>query len=448
MGLYVERSLEMLIGLLGVLKAGAAYVPLDPKYPKERIAWVLEDTQVPVILTQRALVSSLPSQTGRVICLDDPDLWLVKPPPSEPAGVTPRNLAYVIFTSGSNGRPKGVMVEHRNVVNFFTGMDESLAFQTPGTWLAVTSICFDISVLELFWTLSRGFKVIIQSEADYASSTVRKMDFSLFYFAADASESVQDKYRLLLEGAKFADRRGFAAVWTPERHFHEFGGLYPNPALTSAAIAAITSNIAIRAGSVVLPLHNPIRVAEEWAVVDNLSGGRVGLSFASGWHRNDFALAPENWPDRKEIMFRGIETIRKLWRGESVTARNAASEEIQVRIFPAPLQREPPIWITAAGNIETFRMAGQIGANLLTNLLGQKVEDLAEKIAAYRESRRLHGHPGNGHVTLMLHTFVGSRKKQVRATVRKPFIDYLKTSTELVQQARWEFPAFALVWGN
>ena len=101
--------------------------------------------------------------------------------------------------------------------------------------------------------------------------------------------------RLLLDGARFADDHGFEAVWTPERHFHAFGGLYPNPSMTSAAIAAITHG-AFRAGSVVLPLHHPIRVAEEWAVVDNLSRGRVGISFASGWQPNDFVLHPEHTP--------------------------------------------------------------------------------------------------------------------------------------------------------
>ena len=104
----------------------------------------------------------------------------------------------------------------------------------------------------------------------------RPIDFSLFYFAADAAEAAGGKYRLLLEGAKYADEHGFSAVWTPERHFHPFGGLYPNAALTGAAVAAVTRRIGIRAGSVVLPLHNPIRVAEEWSVVDNLSNGRVG----------------------------------------------------------------------------------------------------------------------------------------------------------------------------
>src|SRR5690606_26160226 len=140
----------------------------------------------------------------------------------------------------------------------------------------VTSISFDISVLELFWTLTRGFKVVILSdaaklpglaEAKRASAAQKKvMDFSLFYFASEDSERTagilpaagegrQDaggaessRYRLLLEGARFADRHGFKAVWTPERHFHSFGGLYPNPAVVGAAIAAVTERVEIRAG--------------------------------------------------------------------------------------------------------------------------------------------------------------------------------------------------------
>jgi natural product biosynthesis luciferase-like monooxygenase protein len=452
-GIFMKRSVEMMIALLGTLKSGAAYLPLDPSFPAERLGWMLEDTRAPIVITQRDLEKALPHAAGaRVLSLDGPEQAELRAEPSgNPANeIQPQDLAYVIFTSGSTGRPKGVMIEHRNVTNFFAGMDDSLQFREAGTWLAVTSISFDISVLELFWTLARGFKVVIQEEAWSAperdrapAATSRKMDFTLFYFSADASESPGNKYRLLLEGARFADQNGFTAVWTPERHFHAFGGLYPNPSLTSAAIATITSRVQLRAGSVVLPLHNPVRVAEEWSVVDNLSGGRVGLSFASGWHANDFALLPENYRARKDLTFQGIETIRRLWRGEAVKTRNGVGEEIDVRIFPAPLQPDPPIWVTAASSVETFRMAGEIGANLLTNLLGQKVEDLAGKIDAYRAARRAHGHAGNGIVSLMLHTFVGSTMEEVRGKVRQPFIDYLKTSTDLINQARWEFPAYA-----
>ncbi len=102
---------------------------------------------------------------------------------------------------------------------------------------------------------------------------IRHLEFSLYYFASVDGDETSEKYRLLLEGAKFADNHGFAAVWTPERHFHTFGGLYPNPSVRSAAIATITESIQIRAGSVVLPLHNPLRVAEEWTVVDTCPMG-------------------------------------------------------------------------------------------------------------------------------------------------------------------------------
>src|SRR5258708_28341355 len=156
----------------------------------------------------------------------------------------------------------------------------------------------------------------------------RRMDFSLFYFASAGAGECADKYRLLVEGAKFADTHGFSAVWTPERHFHEFGGLYPNPSVTSAALATVTERIQLRAGSVVLPLHDPLRVAEEWAVVDNLSHGRVAISFASGWQPNDFVLAPENYANRKAVMLRGIETVRRLWRGEKVRRRDGNGTEI------------------------------------------------------------------------------------------------------------------------
>ena len=107
--------------------------------------------------------------------------------------------------------------------------------------------------------------------------------FSLFFFSDNGSAVGTGKYDLLMRGAAFADQHGFSAVWTPERHFHRFGGLYPNPAILGAALATATTNVGIRAGSVVLPLHHPARIAEEWSVVDNLSGGRVGVAFASGW---------------------------------------------------------------------------------------------------------------------------------------------------------------------
>jgi natural product biosynthesis luciferase-like monooxygenase protein len=254
------------------------------------------------------------------------------------------------------------------------------------------------------------------------------LKFSLFFFSADGSKTTQDKYQLIFESAKYADAHGFSAVWTPERHFQDFGGLYPNPSVLSAALATITRRVEIRAGSVALPLHNPIRVAEEWSVVDNLSNGRVGISFASGWHLEDFALAPANYADRKEIMFRGIETIKRLWAGEAIKVRGADERELEIRIMPRPVRARLPIWITTSGSRATWVRAGAIGANILSGVKGDPRGELAQKIALYRDARARHGHdPQAGQVTVMLHTFIGPNTDEVKEQVRAPLTRYLRT---------------------
>ena len=463
-GVCLDRSEKMMVALLGILKAGAAYVPLDPTYPTKRLEFMVADSHLGTILTEERHRRRLPESDAATICLDTD--WSAVTDQQATAGdvaVDPSQLCYVIYTSGSTGTPKGVMVEHRNVVNFFAGMDESVGDgrdegagdNEARVWLAVTSLSFDISVLELFWTLARGYTVVLHAGeatapvpavADApaparAPAATTPIGFSLCYFAADQGEP-DDKYRLLLDGARFADRHGFEAVWTPERHFHAFGGLYPNPSVTSSALAMITDRIAIRAGSVVLPLHHPVRVAEEWSVVDNLSGGRVGIAFASGWMPNDFLIRPEGYADKKQVMLRDMDVVRRLWRGEAIEFPGAMDNEVEVSILPKPIQAELPYWITTAGNPETFAAAGRTGANLLTHLLGQSVAELAEKLDAYRQARAEAGHEGPGHVTLMLHTFVSDDLDSLKETVREPLKSYLSTATSLVKQYAWSFPAF------
>jgi natural product biosynthesis luciferase-like monooxygenase protein len=267
--------------------------------------------------------------------------------------------------------------------------------------------------------------------ADFAPAPVRpylrqKVDFSIFFFSADGNAEENQRYRLLLESARFADANGFAAIWTPERHFQAFGGLYPNPSVLSAALAMITQHVQIRAGSLVLPLHSPVRVAEDWALVDNLSHGRVGISFATGWHEHDYVIAPANYENRRELMFQNISLVRRLWAGEDVEIAGVGGKKVAVRTLPRPVQKELPFWVTVVST-RTWQRAGEVGANVLT-AFSTSLDELRQNIAAYRKARMENGHdPRTGIVSLMLHTYVGTDLNQVRAIVKEPLKAYLQT---------------------
>ncbi|WP_122072817.1 MupA/Atu3671 family FMN-dependent luciferase-like monooxygenase [Pseudophaeobacter sp. EL27] len=448
-GVYVKRSADLMVSALAVLKAGGAYVPLDPAYPRDRIAHYLSDSQASVVVTQEALRGELPATQAEIVTVDSlPVTEAVSE--NVTSAASGADLAYLIYTSGSTGTPKGVMVRQDNVANFFAAMDARIPHKAGDTWLAVTSLSFDISVLELFWTLSRGFKLVLSSDEsrlELSNGPIaisdRKMDFNLFYWGNDDGPGPR-KYHLLLEGAKFADAHGFNAVWTPERHFHAFGGPYPNPSVTGAAVAAVTNNLSVRAGSCVAPLHHPARVAEEWSVIDNLTNGRAGLGIAAGWQPDDFVLRPENTPPaNKPAMYECIETLRKLWRGEEVEFPRKDGSTHAVVTQPRPVSRELPVWVTTAGNPDTWREAGEIGANVLTHLLGQSIEEVGGKIRIYHDALRAAGHdPADFKVTLMLHSYLAETREESRRIAREPMKDYLRSAAGLIKQYAWAFPAF------
>ena len=253
------------------------------------------------------------------------------------------------------------------------------------------------------------------------------MQFSLYFFGHYPAEYHEDKYRLIIESARFADTNGFTALWLPERHFHAHGGFSPNPSVIAAALARETTRLQLRGGSVVLPLHHPVRVAEEWSVVDNLSGGRVGISIASGWHPNDFVFAPDAFENRRELALQHLATIQKLWRGEAMNFPTGGQKKLDVRLHPMPRQRELPVWLTCIHK-DSFIKAGELGAGVLGYLMNQTIEDVAEKVALYREALARNGHdPERGHVTILLHTFVGADPESARAIARGPLREYLRT---------------------
>ena len=175
-GLAVRRSAALPVALLGILKSGAAYLPLDPDHPRERSAFVIEDSEAQLFVADGDSAQRLGLDAARTIVME-------KMAEESSAALTPAgassDLAYLIYTSGSTGKPKGVMVTHRNVLNFFTGMDQRIPHEEGGRFLAVTSPSFDISVLELCWTLTRGFTVVLQ-DAGGAKSRSRLQPVLLF----------------------------------------------------------------------------------------------------------------------------------------------------------------------------------------------------------------------------------------------------------------------------
>ncbi|MFI6763069.1 MupA/Atu3671 family FMN-dependent luciferase-like monooxygenase [Micromonospora sp. NPDC050417] len=261
-------------------------------------------------------------------------------------------------------------------------------------------------------------------------------EFSVYFFGdyPGNGEGV-DPYESIVDTARYADQHGFHALWIPERHFHSFGGVFPNPVVLAAALARETSRVRLHAGSVVLPLHDPIRVAEEWSMVDRLSGGRVGIGCAPGWHAGDFVLAPENFGTHREVMYDHLDQVRRLWRGEPVRRTSGNGDTIEVRTLPRPVQAVPPMFVAVVGNPESYQRAAEHDLGVVTNLMSQSVEQLADNIVRYRKTRAAHGlDPQGGRVVVLVHTYLGEDARRARSEAFAPLRTYMRSSLSLFGQ--------------
>ena len=190
-GVCMERSIEMVAALLGILKAGGAYVPLDPDYPPDRLAFMLEDAQVPLLLTQERLVPMLPPHGAEVISLDKAWETLADdsgdPVASTASGAGPGDLAYVIYTSGSTGKPKGAMNTHRGICNRLLWMQDAYGLTASDRVLQKTPFSFDVSVWEFFWPLLTGAALVLarpraHGDSDYLANLIEKQRITTCHF--------------------------------------------------------------------------------------------------------------------------------------------------------------------------------------------------------------------------------------------------------------------------
>jgi natural product biosynthesis luciferase-like monooxygenase protein len=270
-------------------------------------------------------------------------------------------------------------------------------------------------------TLSQGFPVV---------------GFGVFYFSDQDGAICEDNYRLCIDSAVKADSLALDAVWLPERHFTAVGAASPNPSVLCAALAMLTERIALRAGSVVLPLHHPVRVAEEWAMVDRLSNGRAGVSFASGWVPDDFIFAPEQYSVRRQSMADAVRIVQALWSGEAVMFKNGVGKSTSIKIRPTPERKSLPIWLTAASSSETFALAGRLGANVLTALLQMSIEQIEQNVRIYRDQRAEAGlDPQSGNVTVMMHTYLSPDAETSEREARPALRSYFRAQTALRLEA-------------
>jgi len=194
-GVYMDRSVELVVALYGILKAGGAYVPLDPGYPEARLAYMLEDADAPVVLTQTHLQNSVPQgYEGRVVCVDT----LTREESAAPILDTDDNrLAYVIYTSGSTGQPKGVMNEHRGVVNRILWMQDAYQIDGDDAVLQKTPFSFDVSVWEFFWPLSVGAKLVMakpegHKDPAYLAETIAREHITTIHFVPSMLQAFLD----------------------------------------------------------------------------------------------------------------------------------------------------------------------------------------------------------------------------------------------------------------
>lgn len=201
-GIYMERSLEMMVGMLGVLKAGGAYLPLDPGYPPDRVAYMMEDTQAPVVLTQKHLEVRLPANQSKVFCLDsDWDIIAKEKTERLNSGVRSENLAYVIYTSGSTGKPKGAMNEHRGIVNRLLWMQDEYNLTAFDRILQKTPFSFDVSVWEFFWGLLFGARLVMAKpgghrDSAYLVDTIINEGITTLHFVPSMLHSFLDEERV------------------------------------------------------------------------------------------------------------------------------------------------------------------------------------------------------------------------------------------------------------
>ncbi|WP_332959592.1 non-ribosomal peptide synthetase/type I polyketide synthase, partial [Microcoleus sp. AR_TQ3_B6] len=334
-GICIDRSLEMVIGLLGILKAGGAYVPLDPAYPSERLTFMLEDSQAPVLLTQQDIVGMLPKSRTHVVYLDLDSEAIAQSDQSNPtSNVTGNNLAYAIYTSGSTGKPKGVQILHSAVVNFLTSMRRCPGLTDQDTLLSVTTLSFDIAALELFLPLSVGARLVILSRS-VANDGTQLLE-RLNNCGATVMQATPATWRLLL-----------AAGWSGSHQLKILCG--------GEALSRELANQLVEEGASLWNLYGPTE-ATIWSTVDRVDSTEGSVSIGRPIANTQIYLLDEH------LQPVPVGVPGELYIGGAGLARGYLNRpELTAQKFIVnPLSKEPNARLYKTGDLARYKSDGNI----------------------------------------------------------------------------------------
>ncbi len=352
-GICVERSLAMVVGLLGILKAGAAYVPIDPYYPLDRIEYMLTDAKINLLLTQQSLIQHLPRQANQLVCLDTDWGKIAQSQATVPqVQISPDSIAYVIYTSGSTGKPKGVEVLHRGVVNFLTSMQREPGITAADRLLSVTTLSFDIAVLEIFLPLVVGARVVLLSREDGMDG--QKLAATIDAAGITLMQATPSTWRLLLE-----------AEWAGNKQLKILSG--------GEAISRDLAQQLLAKSAAVWNMYGPTETTI-WSTVYQITGAEPQISIGKPIANTqiyilDAQLQPVPIGIPGELYIGGAGLARGYWQRPDLTSE---------KFIPHPFSHNPAARIYQTGDLARYLPDGKIEclgrADFQVKLRGFRIE--------------------------------------------------------------------------
>lgn len=267
------------------------------------------------------------------------------------------------------------------------------------------------------------------------------MDLSLFYLPTwreGFSASRQAYYEELIASVKLADRLGWSRVMTTEHHFHYYGGAVPNPAVMMAAWARETKRIRLQASVSLVPLRHPLQVAEDYALVDQLSNGRFDMGVSRGFVPHEFAAFHVSQEESIGRMYEGLSVIEKFWRGEPFAHDGEHWNFDTIEPWPVPVQKKIPVWVAASNSRESFEAAGRAGYHLMMNQYPMSFESLVEKFGWYKTAWTEAGHDPEGIKALVAFmAYIDDTEEKAVARARGPLQEHAGALYKLFQGDQW-----------